>query len=144
MGTKQNLEVFEQLREAQRNRDWSAYAALLTDDCVFRMAGVPRAMGGVTEGKDAIKAFFENTPAGSDVDVKKVIADDNHVVAIQRLSAPTFVGSDVFKGGNRPFSTYECVVYRFENGKLAESTAYVNWADVYVQTGVLDVASMLA
>lgn len=144
MGAKQNVAVVEQLQEAQRSRDWAAYAALLADDCVFRMAGVPAALGGTTKGKDAVRAFFESGPANTKVDIRQVIADDNNVVVIQKLSASSFPGSEVFKSADSPYSTYECVVYRLANNKVVESTAYVNWADVYVQTGVLDVGAFLA
>lgn len=144
MGAKQNVAVIEQLLEAQRVRDWKTYGALLTDDCVMRIAGVPRELGGVTEGKDAIKSFFENASGDTTLDVRQVIADDNNVVVIQKLAASSFPGSEIFKGSKNPYATYECVVYRLANNRVVDSTAYVNWADVYVQTGVLDIDTMLA
>jgi len=33
-------------------------------------------------------------------------------------------------------------VYRLANGKVAESTAYINWLDPYVQTGLVDVGAL--
>jgi hypothetical protein len=46
-------------------------------------------------------------------------------------------------GYDDPFSTYECVVFRLEDGRVAEQTTYVNWLDAYVQTGMLDLAPVL-
>ena len=38
----------------------------------------------------------------------------------------------------RPYSTYECVVYRIANGKVAESTTYISWLDPDVRVGLVD------
>jgi hypothetical protein len=35
------------------------------------------------------------------------------------------------------------MVFRFEDGRVKEQTAYVNWLDAYVQAGLVDLGSLL-
>jgi hypothetical protein len=41
-----------------------------------------------------------------------------------------------------PYTTYECLVYRIVDGKVASSTAYINWLDPYVQVGLDDLGGL--
>ena len=48
-----------------------------------------------------------------------------------------------FKGSNSQFTSYECVLFRFEDGRVKEQTTYINWLDAYVQTGLIDLGAVL-
>ena len=143
MGAKENLETVERLREAVSGGDQAALDNLLTDDCTMRMAGVPAALGGVLKGRAAIANFYAgnvNNPA----DIKTEFADDNNVCVVTKMQGTQFPGNEHLKGGGAPFTTYGCSVYTFRDGQISDMTNYVNWLDVYVQSGVVDVASLLA
>jgi ketosteroid isomerase-like protein len=145
MGAKENLAIVEQLQQAARDRDWDRYGELLADNARFRMAGVPQALGGLTTGRDAVVAQMrENAEGSGTFEVRDMFADDSRVCLIGKVSAPRFRGNRFLKGVERPFSTYECVVYRLEQGRVLESTAYVNWLDAYTQIGLVDPASLTA
>jgi nitrite reductase/ring-hydroxylating ferredoxin subunit/ketosteroid isomerase-like protein len=135
MGAKENLELIEELPQAARDRDFDRYGALLTDDGVFRMAGVPASMGGVTTGRQAVVDQFRATAGDSTFALKQMFGDDKHVCVIGRVAAERLPGNAYLQGADHPHPTYECVVYRIANGRVAESTAYINWLDPYVQSG---------
>ena len=46
--------------------------------------------------------------------------------------------------GRRPDrgTVSECIVYRIEGGRVAESTVYVNWLDPYVQMALVDMCTL--
>lgn len=144
MGAKENLEVIERLQDAVRDRDWDSYRMLLADDVVLRMAGVPRALGGVTEGRDAAVATMRQNAetTGGTFEQRDVTADDTHVCVVGKISGSRFPGNTFLRGADKPYSTYECVVYRLDHGRVKESTAYVNWMDVYAQVGLVDPSTL--
>jgi ketosteroid isomerase-like protein len=142
MRAKENLELIEALLQAARDRDFDRYGALLTDDAVFRMAGVPASMGGVTTARQAVVDQFRATAGDSTFALKQMFGDDKHVCVIGRVAAERFPGNAYLQGADHPYSTYECVVYRIANGRVAESTAYINWLDPYVQVGLVDPSSL--
>jgi ketosteroid isomerase-like protein len=142
MGAKENLELIEQLQQAARDQDFDRYGQLLADDATFRAAGVPAALGGVQRGRDAIVEQFRRTAGESRFEVKQIFGDDRSVCVVGKVEAQRFIGSEHLKGADRPYSTYECIVYRIADGKVAESTAYVNWLDPYVQVGLVDVGAL--
>ena len=137
MTAKHNLELVEQLQQATRDQDYDRLGDLLADDAVFRMAGVPQALGGVTTGGQAIVDQFHGN-AGRKVQIKQLFGDDRHVCMVAEVTADGWPGNEVLRGADRPYSSYECVVYRIANGKVAESTTYINWLDPYVQVGLVD------
>jgi ketosteroid isomerase-like protein len=120
----------------------TGYGALLTDDAVFRMAGVPASMGGVTTGRQAVVDQFRATAGDSTFALKQMFGDDKHVCVIGKVAAERFPGNAYLQGADHPYSTYECVVYRIANGRVAESTAYINWLDPYVQVGLVDASNL--
>ena len=143
MSAKENLEAVERLREAASSGDRTALDNLLTDDCTMRMAGVPSGMGGVLKGRDAIAAFYAGA-TGNQNEIKAEFGDDNKVCVVSKMKGTQFPGNEYLKGGGNPFTTYGCAVYSFRDGQISDVTNYVNWLDVYVQSGVVDVASLLA
>ena len=143
MGAKENLAIVEQLQRATHERDFAKYAELVADDAVWRMAGVPAGMGGVTAGRQAIVDLVSASAGGGSFEVKQQFADDEHVCVVGKMTADGFAGNEYLRNADRPFSTYECIVYRVADGKVAESTAYVNWLDPYVQVGLVDPSTFI-
>ena len=140
------MELIEQVQQANRDRDYERFGELLAEDAVLRMAGVPAGMGGVTKGKPAIVEQFRATvgSAGGAFQVKQMFGDDKHVCVVGKVTAPRFPGNEFLKGADRPYATYECIVYRIADGKVAEQTTYLNWLDPYVQVGLVDASTFTA
>ena len=109
---------------------------------MFRITGVPKGLGGVTEGRDAIVEQLRETTAAGQFEVKEMFGDDHHVCVIGKVTAERFPGNNYLRAADRPYSTYECIVYRLKGGKVTESTAYINWLDPYVQVGLVDVSTL--
>ena len=144
MGSQENIKVVQAAMQAFRDRDEKRYGELLAEDAVIRVAGVPRALGGVTQGREQILANFrEQAPAAGEMEVRSIFADDNHVCAVQKISGP-FSGNQYFRGSDRPFSTYEAVIYELAGGRIREQTVYMNFLDVYVQAGLVPLGSLTA
>ena len=144
MGSQENIKVVQEAMQAFRNRDEKRYGELIAEDAVIRVAGVPRALGGVTQGREQILANFrQQATAGGQAELRSIFADDNHVCAVQKISGP-FSGNQHFRGSGRPFSTYECVVYGLDGGRIREQTVYMNFLDVYVQAGLVPLNSLTA
>lgn len=144
MGSKENIKVVQNLIQAFRDRDEKRYSELLADDAVIRVAGVPRALGGVTQGREQILANMrqQDAPQG-DAEIRSIFADDNHVCAIMKVSGP-FAGNQYFRGSGKPFSTYEAMVYELDGGRVREQTIYMNFLDVYVQAGLVPLNTLTA
>jgi ketosteroid isomerase-like protein len=142
MGAKENLELIEEMQEAARDQNFDRYGQLLADDATFRTAGVPAGLGGVLTGRQAIVDQLRETASNSSFDLKQMFGDDEHVCVVGKVTADRFLGSQHLQGADRPYSAYECIVYRIANGKVAESTAYLNWLDPYVQVGLVDVSTL--
>ncbi len=144
MSSQENIKVVQDLIQAGRDRDEARYGQLLTDDAVIRVAGVPRALGGVTQGRDQIlQNFRQQGPPPGDVEVRSMFADDNNVCAVMKVSGP-FEGTEQFRGTGKPFSTYQCTVYGLQGGRVREQTMYMNFLDVYVQAGLVPLDSLTA
>ncbi|MFB3093217.1 MAG: nuclear transport factor 2 family protein [Dehalococcoidia bacterium] len=143
MGSQENIKTVQDLIQANRDRDEARLSQLLTEDTVIRVAGVPRALGGVTQGRDQILANLrEQGPAGQ-AEIRSIFADDNNVCAVLKVSGP-FTGSQHFRGSDRSFSTYECIVYGLDGGRIKDQTVYMNFLDVYVQAGLVPLNSLTA
>jgi len=142
MGAKHNLELIEELYQARHDGDFDRFGALVADDAVFRMAGVPSGLGGVTSGRQAIVDWVRATVSGGTFEIKQLFGDDKNVCVVGKATAEGWPGNEVLRGVSRPYSTYECVVYHITDGKVVESTTYVNWLDVYVQVGLVDLATL--
>jgi ketosteroid isomerase-like protein len=140
MGQNENLKLIEQLQKAARDRDFDRYGELLSEDAVFRVAGVPAGMGGVVKGRQAVLEQMRG--GGGTFDIKKMFGDDEHVCLVGKVTADRFPGNQYLRAADQPYSTYECIVYRIAGGKVAESTAYLNWLDPYVQVGLVDVSTL--
>jgi ketosteroid isomerase-like protein len=142
MGTKQNLELIEELQQAARDQDFERYGQLIADDATFRVAGVPAGLGGVVTGRQAIVDQIRQTAGAATFEIKQMFGDDEHVCVVAKVRAERYIGSQYLQGADRPYSTYECIVYRIAKGKVADSTAYINWLDPYVQVGLVDLGTL--
>lgn len=142
MNAKQNLETIEELQAAARAGDWDRYGALLDENATARMAGVPADLGGVITGRDAIVQFVKNG-ASAQFEPKNIFGDDHQVCVISRFASNSFPGNEFLKGADKPFTTWQCQTFRLEDGLVVEVTGYVNWLDVYMQTGLVDPSSLI-
>ncbi len=143
MGAQENIKVVRDLVQAARDRDEARYVQLFTEDAVIRVAGVPRALGGVSQGREQILANLRQLGPAGQAEIRSIFADDNQVCAVMKVSGP-FTGNQYFKGSEKPFSTYECIVYGLEGGRIKEQTVYMNFLDVYVQAGLVPLDSLTA
>ncbi len=142
MGARENLQLIEELQRAARDLDFDRYGQLIAEDAAFRAAGVPAALGGVLRGREAVVEQLRLTAGASRFEVKQVFGDDQHVCVVGKVTAERFLGSQHLRDADRAYSTYECIVYRIANGQVAESTAYINWLDPYVQVGLVDLRTL--
>jgi ketosteroid isomerase-like protein len=140
MGAQENLKLIEEVLQALRDRDYDRYGALLAEDAVFRLAGVPAGMGGVFTGRQAI--VDQMRQVSGTFETKEMFGDGEHVCLVGKVSAQRFPGNQFLQGVERPYSTYECLVYRIAGGKVVEWTAYLNWLDPMVQVGLVDASTL--
>jgi ketosteroid isomerase-like protein len=138
---ERNLDLVRRLHKAMADRDEDAFASFYAEKAVQRVAGVPRELGGVVEGRDAIAENLRRHDLEW-FDIRQLIGDEGNVCLIARLSGIA-AGSSAFKGNMRPYTTYTCIVFRIEDDKIVEETHYANWMSVYVQTGMMDVKKLL-
>ncbi|MDP9237202.1 MAG: nuclear transport factor 2 family protein [Chloroflexota bacterium] len=142
MSAQDSVKVVQDMMAASRDRNEERYLSFFAEDVVMRAAGVPKALGGVTQGKDQIRENFRNAqPGGAPPQVRTIFADDKHVCLEERVSS-NFNGTQVFKGSGKPYTTNQCIVYELEGGRIKSSTAYINFLDVYVQAGMVDVGKL--
>ena len=139
--TDQPHQIVDRLFRAVAAGDAAAAADLYADDAVFRMAGVPRHFGGVVEGREAIATDIKQRPP-SRLEVRQVFGDGGSVCAVVKRTGPV-TRTQTFRGTEREFSTYECVVFKVEAGRINEQTTYVNWLDAYVQAGLIDLSEVV-
>ena len=70
-----------------------------------------------------------------------MFADDSHVCVVAGVTT-VLAGTRFLRGNDQPYSAFECTTYRIGAGRILEETTYVNWLDVYVQTGLVDPKSL--
>ena len=142
MSAAGNIKLMQEMMAAARDRNEDRYLACFADYVVIRAAGVPKALGGVTQGKNQIRENFRNAqPAANPPQVRTIFADEGHVCLEERVSS-NFNGTAFFKGSGKPYTTYQCIVYEIEDNRIKSSTAYINFLDVYVQAGMVDVSTL--
>ena len=142
MEAKQSMVLVERHIEAMKARDEQTFAAHYHEEAVVRMAGVPRSLGGVIEGRQRIVENFRQQAPSAFV-LHQMFGDDTHVCVIAKVTN-TLEGTEFLRGSDRPFTTFECVSYRIEGGRIREQTTYVNWLDAYVQAGLVDLEPLKA
>ena len=106
----------------------------------MRLRGGRTSLREVLDGRDRIVENLRRHDIES-YEVRLMFGDGAHVCAVIKLSG-AMVGTQFLQGNNQPYSTYECVVYQIAGGRILEQTSYINWMDVYVQTGLVDLAPL--
>ena len=101
MGAKENLDLVGQLQQAARDGDFDRYGELVADDAVWRMAGVPAGMGGVTTGREAIVDLVSRNTGGGGFEIKQQFGDDEHVCVVGKVTADRFIGSQYLRSADR-------------------------------------------
>lgn len=143
MGTVENLELVKRLTKAKETQDFETYAAGLAEHAVFVMAGVPENLGGVLRGRDAIIGEFRRTKGLSHWKTSDMFGDDSHVCVLGTTTVERMEGTETLKTLERGYVTDECVVYWIENGLVVKFMAYINWLSAYIQSGMLDISTVL-
>jgi ketosteroid isomerase-like protein len=140
MRAEENLELIEGHIEAMRSGDEKTFAADYAEDAVVRMAGVPRSLGGVLDGRSQIvENFGRQMPRA--FEVRQVFADDSQACVVLKVTT-TLDATQFLAGNGEPYTAFECSLYRIADGRIRDQTIYVNWLDVYVQTGLVDLESL--
>jgi len=143
MSVQENIKAIQSLQEAVQQRDERRLRELYAEDVVVRAAGVPRTLGGVTQGREQVISNLRQNPPEGEAQLRAIFGDESHVCAIMKVSGP-FSGNQNFRGSGKPFSTYGCIVYGLEGGRIREQTMYLNFLDVYVQAGLVPLDSLVA
>ena len=143
MGTAENLELVQRLTKAKEAQDFETYAAGLAEHAVFMMAGVAEELGGILRGRDAIIDEFRRTRGNSHWKTSDMFADDNHVCVVGKTTVERMAGTESIKELDRGYITHECVVYWIEDGLVVKFIAYINWLSAYIQSGKLDLSTIL-
>ena len=144
MGAQENIKLVQDMNAADRARDEERYLSFWADDATTRFTGVPRALGGLTQGKAQIRENFRNAqPPFPEPQVRTIFADDKHVCVVARVTGK-YNGTAFFKGTGQPYTIYSCIVYEIEGGRIKSSTNYMNLLDMYVQVGLVDVSKLTA
>jgi hypothetical protein len=143
MGTTENLELVERLTKAKEAQDFETYAAGLAEHAVFMMAGVPDEMGGFLRGREAIIDEFQRTKGSSHWKTSAMFGDDGHVCVVGKTTVERMAGTAAIAALDRGYITQECVVYYIEDGLVVKFVAYINWLAAYIQSGALDMSTIL-
>jgi ketosteroid isomerase-like protein len=139
--TTKQRQLIEDLFVAVARGDATAAGNLYAEDAVSRRAGVPRHLGGVVEGRAAITADIARRPP-SMLEVRQVFDDGENVCAVVKRTG-LVTATQTFRGSDREFTTYECVLFKLDEGRIKEQTTYVNWLDAYVQAELIDLTPLL-
>ena len=143
MGAQENTRLVQDYMQAVRDRDEEKMSGFLAEDAVIRVAGVPRALGGVTQGRDQIlQNFREGGPQGES-ELQNIFADDDNVCTVQKVHN-LMSGTQHFRGNDNPYATYQSAVFKVAGGRIQEQTLYINFLDVYVQSGLVQLNSLRA
>ncbi len=140
VGNTKSLKIVEELYRALGDRDEARYGDFYADNATVRMAGVPRSLGGVLEGRDRIVENLRRHDIES-YDVQVMFGDGSNVCVVIKLSG-AMVATQFLQGNDQPYTTYECVIYRIEDEHIQEQTSYINWMDVYVQAGMVELTPL--
>jgi len=143
VGAKENIELVERLTKAKEMQDFETYAAGLAENAVFMMAGVSEELGGVLRGRDAIIDEFQRTRGTSHWKTSDMFGDDSHVCVVGTTTVERMAGNKVIKSLERGYITDECVIYWIEDGLVVKFMAYINWLSAYIQSGALDLSTVL-
>jgi len=108
-----NTKILQDANQLVREGKYEEYLSYLTEDSKWVFVG-ERTLLGKEAVRQYIKEFYLAPPI---FDAERYIAEGNFV---------TVTGNISLKNGDGSYSHYNyCDIWRFDNGKLAEVTAYV-------------------
>ena len=143
MGAKASVALVEEITQAKSDENYDRYWELLTEDAVFRMAGIPPALGGVIKGRDAIVEEFRRTTGLSKWKTTIMFGDDTNVCVVGVTTVERFKGGGFVRDSEHGYVTDECVVYKVRDGQVCEITAFINFLSAFIQAGLLDPSALI-
>ena len=122
MQTDENRKVVQQFYQAGNRGDMETCFGLVADDIRWTNMGTT-SLSGTYEGKaelmeKLIGPLFGRLKQGIHMDIKLLVAEGDHVVAVTSGTSETLDG--------RPYNNSYCWVIRIKDGKLAEVTEYTD------------------
>jgi ketosteroid isomerase-like protein len=122
MSSAENKRLLEHIYNEISKRNTGPLLETLADDAVWTIIG-STVLSGVFKGKQEIigkllLALPAKLDGGVVFDIKRLIAEDDHVVLIADGRATAKTG--------RPYNNKYCIVARFADGKIQEITDYID------------------
>jgi ketosteroid isomerase-like protein len=115
MGAKENADLVRKGYEAFQRGDLDAFDNILTEDCVWHVPGRGQ-LAGDKKGRQATVEYYTKLGMLSNgtvkVDLHGVVADEEHVVGLQRTSA---------QRAGKSFDTTETIVFHMRDGLVSEA-----------------------
>jgi ketosteroid isomerase-like protein len=115
VGANDDAQVVRKGFEAFQKGDLAAFDSLLAEDCVWHVPGRGQ-LSGDKKGRQATVEYYgklgELTNGTVKVDLHDVVANEEHVVALHRVTA---------QRGGRSFETTEAIVFHLEGGRITEA-----------------------
>jgi len=115
MGAKENAAAVRKGYEAFQKGDLAAFDDLLSDGCVWHVAGRSQ-LAGDKKGRKATVEYYgrlaELSAGTITVDVHDIFANDEHVVGLHHTSA---------QRGGKSYETTEVIVFHVSDGRVTEA-----------------------
>ncbi len=115
MGAKENADLVSKGYEAFQKGDLAAFDDILAEDCVWHVPGRSQ-LAGDKKGRQATVEYFgklgELSEGTVKVDLHDVLANDDHVVGLQRTSAAR---------AGTSYETTEAIVFHVQSGRISEA-----------------------
>lgn len=119
LGTQVTTEWLQAFADAFNRHDADAIMSFMTDDCVFEASAGPHVCGARFEGRDAVRAAFEDVwatfPDAHWGDARHLVCGDRGV------SEWTFTGT---RGDGARVEVHGCDLFRFRDGRIALKNSY--------------------
>lgn len=134
--TPTNTDILRQAFDALRTRDLDGCLALMTEDFIINIAGMPHQRRGAKAWKENVAVILTAFP-DLDFRIEDVIAQGDRV-AVRMTFTGTHTGE--FMGASPTgrqieYASYE--IYRFENGRIAEEWINSDILSLLQQVGAL-------
>jgi len=115
MGAKENADLVQRGYEAFQKGDLAAFDNILAENCVWHVPGRGQ-LAGDKKGRQAIVAHYaklgELSQGSINVELHDVLANDEHVTGLHRVSA---------QRGGKSFDTTEVIVFHVQDGLVTEA-----------------------
>jgi ketosteroid isomerase-like protein len=139
VSVESNLELVRGLIRAVDSKDWERVPTFFTESAIFSVPGAPGVsvtVKGIVEARRADAVAFPDTKReivrafgeGDDVCVE-ILETATHMGPVEH-------GGAIFPPTGRQYRLRECVVYRIQNGKIAEAHVYYDPLEHMSQLGL--------